>query len=97
MALLLLQYNAMTSDDITLNFTTNFLNHNVSLAASEVVMYSTFMIESTMVDCLKFFQLIDPSLYRKIYPDINLLSSISDIKSELIYPFTFNSDPPPKF
>ena len=57
MALLLSQCSAMTPDDITSSSVMNFLNQKASLAASEMVMYSIFMVESAMIDCLKFFQL----------------------------------------
>ena len=74
----------------------NFLNQKSFFAASEAATYSASMIESAMMDCLKLFQLTVPSLQTNTYPDIDFLSSESDIKSELVYPSTHNSEPPPK-
>ena len=54
------------------------------------------MIESVMTGCLELFQLTDPPLYRKIHLDVDFLSLISDMKSELVYPSTFSFDPPSK-
>ena len=59
-------------------------------------MYLASMVEFAMTDYLKLFQLIDPSLHRKIHPNVDILSSISDMKSESVYPSIFSSDPPPK-
>ena len=76
----------MVSDDITFSSTTNFLNQKASLTASEVAIYLASIVESTMIGCLKFFQFITPPLQRNTYPDVDFLSSISDIKSEAMYP-----------
>ena len=96
MVSLLSQYSMMVSDGMTLSSTTNFLNQNTSLVASEAAMYSIFMVEFAMTSCLKLFQLTNPPLHRKIYLNVDLLSSISDMKFESMYPSTFNSDLPPK-
>ena len=96
MAPLLSQYSIMTSDGITSSFTMNFLNQKAFLVALKAAMYSTFMIESTMIGCLKLFQLTTPSLHKKIYPDVDFLSSTSVLKSKSVYPSTFSSDPPSK-
>ena len=86
----------MASDGMTFNSTTNFLNQNASLAASEMAIYSTSIVESMMIGCLKLFQLIKPSLYKNTQPNVDLLSSTSDMKSKSVYPFTFSLNPPPK-
>ena len=83
----------MASDGITPNFITNFLNQKASLAASEVAIYSTFMIKSAMISYLKLFQLTAPPLHKKIHLDVDFLSLTSVIKSELMYLSTFSSDP----
>ena len=46
--------------------------------------------------CLKLFQLTNPPLHRKIHLVVDFLSSISDMKTESMYPSTFNSEPPSK-
>ena len=86
----------MASDVITSNFVTNLLNQKPSFTASEAVTYSASVIESTMMGYLKLFQLTVPSLQMNTYPDVNFLSSGSDIKSKLVYPSTHNSNPPSK-
>ena len=83
--------NSITSSSVI-----NFLNQNTSLVASEVTMYSASIVESAMIDYLKLFQLTDPPLHKKIHHDVDFLSSTSVIKSELVYPSTFSSDPPLK-
>ena len=74
----------------------NFSNQKTSLAASKMVIYSTFMIESVTINYLKFFQLTAPSLHKKIHFDADFLSSTSVTKSESVYPSIFSSDPLPK-
>ena len=96
MASLLLQCSVMVSDGITSSFAMIFLNQKTSSVALEAVIYLTFMVEYAMIDYLELFQLTAPSLHKKIYPNVDFLSSTSVIKSELVYPFIFSSDPPPK-
>ena len=86
----------MIFDGITLSSVTNFLYQKASFVASKVAIYSAFIIESVMMGCLKLFQLVEPLLHKNIYPDVNLLSSRSDIKSESVYPSIRNSELPPK-
>ena len=87
----------MISDGITPSSATNFLNQKAFLAASEAAMYSASIVESTTIDYLKLFQLIASPLHKNTNFDVDLLSSVSDIKSELVYPSTHNSDSPLKF
>ena len=87
---------AVQCNGITPSSTINFLNQKASLAALEAAMYSAFMVKLVMIDCLKFFQLIESPLYRNMHPNVDLLSSILDMKSESVYPFTFSFDPPSK-
>ena len=49
-----------------------------------------------MIGYLKLFQLVEPPLHKNTHPDVNFLSSGSDIKSKLVYPSTHNSNPPSK-
>ena len=84
MALLLSQYNGMASDVIAPNFTINFLNQKSSFAASEVATYSASVVKSMMMLCFEYFELIAPSLQTNTYPDVDFLSSGSDIKSESV-------------
>ena len=51
------------------------------------------MVEFTMIDYLKLFQLTESPLHKNIHPDVDLLSSTSDMKSESVYPSTFSSNP----
>ena len=90
---LLSQYSVMAFNVITPSFAMNFLNQKTSLVALEVMMYSTFMIESAMIGCLKFFQLTAPPLHKKIHPDVDFLLSTSIMKFESVYSSTFNFDP----
>ena len=84
----------MISDGITSSSTMNFLNQNSSLAAADAVMYSTFMVESIIIGCLELFQLTAPPLHRNTKFDVDFLLSMSDIKSESVYPYTRKSPPP---
>ena len=56
---------AVQCNSITPSFAMNFLNQKASLAVLEVEMYLASMIESTMIGCLKLFQLTTPSLHKK--------------------------------
>ena len=67
-----------------------------SSVMKEATMYSAFMVESTIIGCLKLFQLTNPPLHKKIHSDVDFPSSTLDMKSELVYPSTFSFDPPSK-
>ena len=51
---------------------------------------------TAIMGCLKFIQLTAPPLQTNTYPDVDFLSSGSDMKSESVYPLTHNSKPPSK-
>ena len=86
----------MASNVITLSFAINFLNQKPFFAAFEAATYSASVVESVMMGCLKLFQLTVLPLHTNTYPDIDFLSSESDMKFESVYPSTHNSEPPPK-
>ena len=76
----------MASDGIIPIFVANFLYQNASFVASNIVMYSAFMVESTITVCLELFQLTAPSLHTNRLLDVDFRSSISDIKFESVNP-----------
>ena len=86
----------MASDVIISSFAINFLNQKSSFVASEAAIYSTFVVESAMMDCLELFQLTALLLQTNTYPDVDFLSSGLDLKSELVYLSTRNLELPPK-
>ena len=86
----------MAFDVITSSFVMNFLNQKLSFTVSEAVTYSTSVVKSTMMGCLKLFQLTAPLFQTNTYLDVDFLSSRSDMMSELVYLSTFNSEPSPK-
>ena len=91
MALLLSQKSGIASDGITPSSATNFLIQNSFLEASDAVIYSVSVVEFTMIGYLKLFQLTAPSLYENIKSDVDFLSSMSDMKSEFVYPYNHKS------
>ena len=44
----------------------------------------TSVVESAMMGCLELFQLTVPPLQTNTYPDVDFLSSESDMKSESV-------------
>ena len=80
----------MASNGITSSSVTNFLYQNIFFVASDEGMYSTFMIKFIITVYLKLFQPTAPPLHKKILSDVDFRSLISDIKSELVYPYTLN-------
>ena len=59
-------------------------NFVVSFAASEIVTYSTSVVKSTMMDCLKLFQLTVSPLHMNTYLHVDFLSSGSNMKFKLV-------------
>ena len=74
----------MVSDVIISSFVMNFLNQKPSFAASEAATYFAFILESTMMGCLKVFQLTASPLHMNTYLDVDFISSGFDMKSESV-------------
>ena len=73
-----------------------FLNQKPSFVASKAATYLASVVESTIMGCLELFQLTTPPLHTNTYPNIDILLSGSNMKSESVYLSTHNSEPPPK-
>ena len=84
MASLFLQYSDMASVVIAPSSAVNFLNQKFFFVASKMMTYSASMVESAMMLYLKHFQLTALPLQTNTYPDIDFLSSGSDMKSESV-------------
>ena len=68
---LLSQYTVIESimEGTTSSSAMNLRIQTASFAASEAVIYSAFVVESVIVDCLELFQLTAPPFSRNMYPD----------------------------
>ena len=80
----------------TPSFIRNFLSHTASLVALQVAIYPATEVESAIHSYLILLQLITPPPSRNTYPKVDFLESLSDMKSESIYPTRINSSLPYK-
>jgi hypothetical protein len=68
------------------NSSYRFLSQQASLPASDRATYSASVVDNAIVVCFLDLQVIAPPLDKKMYPDVDLQSSVSAYEASL-YPW----------